>query len=80
MANQRGGTSRFARAVTTAASLPANSAWMPNSAPGVKSQPWKYNYMDGECGIRNLDNNYDRLDPEIPDASRAYIRCSQAPG
>ena len=27
---------------------PANSAWLPNSVPGVKSQPWKYNYMDGE--------------------------------
>ena len=44
-----------------------NSAWTPHSVPGIKSQPWKYNYMDGSCGIRNLDKNYDRLDPELPD-------------
>ena len=53
-----------------------NSAWTPHSVPGIKSQPWKYNYMDGSCGIRNLDKNYDRLDPELPDLESSQSSTS----
>lgn len=24
-----------------------NSDWIPSSVPGIKAQPWKYNYLDG---------------------------------
>jgi hypothetical protein len=46
---------------------PANNAWRPDSVPGVKAQPWSANYRDGECGIRQLDDGNDNLDPNLPD-------------
>ena len=46
---------------------PANNAWRPDSVPGVKAQPWSANYRDGECGIRQLDDGKDNLDPTLPD-------------
>ena len=46
---------------------PANNAWRPDSVPGVKAQPWSANYRDGECGIRQVDDGKDYLDPNLPD-------------
>ena len=43
-----------------------NSYWRPDSVPAVKAQPWNRNYVDGSCGIRQVDEDYDLNDPEIP--------------
>jgi len=45
---------------------PANNAWMPDSVPAVKAQPWSANYRDGTCGVRQIDEGKDSLDPTIP--------------
>ena len=44
---------------------PANSLWYQDSVPRVRSQPWQYNYMDGECGIRNFSLYYAATDPDL---------------
>jgi hypothetical protein len=44
-----------------------NSWWMQTSVPSVKAQPWASNYRDGYCGIRQLDDNHDVLDPSLYD-------------
>jgi hypothetical protein len=41
---------------------PNNSWWMATSVPAVKAQPWSFNYRDGFCGVRVLDENLDELD------------------
>ena len=46
-----------------------NSWWMPSSVPTVKAQPWSKNYQDGTCGIRKLDNDMQKLDPDLPQRS-----------
>jgi len=54
-----------------------NSWWMPNSVPTVKAQPWSKNYQDGSCGIRKLDNDMQKLDPDLPDREiSARSTCS----
>jgi len=42
-----------------------NSWWRQTSVPAVKSQPWASNYRDGYCGIRRLDEDHERYDPEL---------------
>jgi hypothetical protein len=42
-----------------------NSWWQQTSVPAVTSQPWASNYRDGFCGIRQLDEDHDRYDPEL---------------
>lgn len=42
-----------------------NSWWQQTSVPAVKSQPWASNYRDGFCGIRRLDEDHTRYDPEL---------------
>jgi len=44
---------------------PEFNKWVPSSVPGVKAQTWYYNYLDGSCGIRKLNDDYDREDPDI---------------
>jgi len=44
---------------------PKNNDWRPTSVPGVRAQPWRNNYLDGSCGIRDLEDNMDRNDPGI---------------
>ena len=42
-----------------------NSRFVQDSVPGVRAQPWQYNYMDGECGIRNFSLYYAQTDPDL---------------
>jgi hypothetical protein len=42
---------------------PKNNDWRPSSVPAVQSQPWWYNYRNGQCGIRKLDDDLDPNDP-----------------
>ena len=43
-----------------------NNAWMPNSVPGVKAQPWYANYKDGLCGTHKANEDKQSLDPSLP--------------
>ena len=45
---------------------PDNNAWLPDSVPGVKGQTWKANYEDGTCGMRNMNDNMQTFDPNLP--------------
>jgi hypothetical protein len=38
--------------------------------PAVRAQPWERNYVDGSCGIRTNDEDYDLNDPEIPNRAQ----------
>lgn len=31
----------------------------------MKAQPWKFNYIDGYCGIRKLNDDLEELDPNL---------------
>ena len=42
---------------------PKNNAWRPSSVPAVQAQPWWYNYRNGACGVRKLDDDLDEDDP-----------------
>jgi len=44
-----------------------NSWWLPTSVPDVQAQSWSANYIDGYCGIRDLEDGMDILDPAIND-------------
>jgi hypothetical protein len=54
---------------------PANSVWFQDSVPRVRSQPWQYNYMDGECGIRNFSLYYASVDPDLDCLAPASEAC-----
>ena len=45
---------------------PANNAWIPNSVPSVKGQPWKVNYEEGVCGKRKINDDMQHYDPNLP--------------
>jgi len=45
---------------------PANNAWIPNSVPSVKGQPWKANYEEGVCGKRKINDDMQHYDPNLP--------------
>jgi len=45
---------------------PSNNHWKPESVPGVQSQPWSANYVDGTCGIRKMNDDIQRYDSNLP--------------
>ncbi|KAL9182021.1 hypothetical protein ACHAXT_012364 [Thalassiosira profunda] len=45
---------------------PANNAWVPNSVPGLKGQPWKANSEGGVCGLRKVNDDMQHFDPNLP--------------
>ena len=44
---------------------PANNVWMPNSVPGLQSQAWNKNYVEGTCGMRKVDDDMQTFDPNL---------------
>lgn len=44
---------------------PANNAWRPESIPGIKAQPWRANYRDGVCGVRQVEKEGGAFDPNL---------------
>ena len=36
---------------------PKNNVWRPSSVPAVKAQPWWWNYRNGLCGVRKLNDD-----------------------
>ena len=48
---------------------PENSWWVQSSVPGVAAQPWEWNYRDGYCGVRLVEENLHIKDPSLSDFS-----------
>ncbi len=44
-----------------------NSWWRPTSVPAVNAQDWSFNYRDGYCGIRKLNDDYNTNEPNLAD-------------
>ncbi len=44
---------------------PNNSWWIQTSVPAVKAQPWANSYRDGYCGIRDLQESINVMDPAL---------------